>query len=115
MRPLPIVADSPKILPWLARRADIPIHRAESLWRAALRHAAHETGERDTSVYWRAAMDRLLELIAAESQREDEASFGWRRWARTNANLWQVPLAVLDSMTVQAARCWQNLRPPQFG
>jgi len=99
---------APKILPWLAHKAGIGDHRAEVLWRAAERHAAARTGETDTSAYWQAAMDRLLELIAAESLREDEASFGWRAWSRAQARFWQAPVAVFDEVALALTRGWQR-------
>ncbi|MEW6165002.1 MAG: hypothetical protein AB1642_08085 [Pseudomonadota bacterium] len=105
----------PKILPWLAHKAGISPRRAEVLWHAAERHAVHATGETGTPACWQAAMDRLLELVAAESLREDAASFGWRAWARQNEQLWRAPLAVLDVLTLAATRVWRNLRPLQFG
>lgn len=105
----------PKILPWLAHKAGIGMRRAEILWHAACRHAAHATNETDTPAYWAAAMDRLLELVAAERLREDAASFGFRRWARANESLWQAPLAVLDALTLNSQRGWRSLRPVQFG
>ena len=106
---------TPKILPWLAHKAGIGMHRAEVLWHAAQCHAAHATGETETPAYWQAAMDRLLELVAAESLHEDAVSFGWRRWARLNASLWQAPLAVLDLLTLNSQRGWRSVRPLQFG
>jgi hypothetical protein len=105
----------PKILPWLAHKAGISLQRAEILWHAAQHHAAHVTGENETSTFWQAAMDRLLELVAAESLREDAASFGWRRWARLNASLWQAPLVVLDALTLNSQRGWRSFRPLSFG
>jgi hypothetical protein len=105
----------PKILPWLAHKAGISERRAEILWHAAQRHAAHATGETETPAYWAAAMDRLLELVAAESLREDAASFGWRRWARFNESLWQAPLVVLDALMLNSQRGWRTLRPLQVG
>lgn len=106
---------TPKILPWLAHKAGIAERRAEILWHAACRHAAHATNETDTPAYWAAAMDRLLELVAAERLREDAASFGWRRWARMNAHLWQASLAVFDALMLGSQRGWRNLRPLSFG
>lgn len=106
---------NPKILPWLAHKAGISERRAEILWHAAQRHAAHVAGEVDTAAYWHAAMDRLLELVAAESLREDAASYGWRRWARLNRRLWDGRLAVLDAWFLSANRhwnLWQPLRTP---
>jgi hypothetical protein len=91
------LAKAPKILPWLAHKAGIDDRRALTLWHAALRHAA-QTHAPNSSGYWQAAMDRLLELIAAESQREDAASFGWRPWARSVANVWSVRMDVFDEI-----------------
>lgn len=105
----------PKLLPWLAKKAGIAERRAEVLWHAAQRHAALRTGESDTPAYWKATMDRLLELIAAETLREDAASFGWRRWARAYAQFWQTPVAILDAASLSSSRGWrvfdQTVRP----
>ena len=109
------ISRNPKILPWLAHKAGISLHRAEILWHAAQRHAAHATGENETAAYWQAAMDRLLELVAAESLCEDAASFGWRRWARMNQHVWSAPLAILDALTLNSVRGWRTFRPIQFG
>jgi len=99
----------PKILPWLAAKAGISDRRAETLWHAAQRHAAMCVGATDTSDYWKAAMDRLLELVAAEVLREDAASFGLRHWARLNARVWQAPVAVYDAVALNSARGWRLL------
>lgn len=108
-------AKAPKILPWLAHKAGIDDRRALSLWQAALRHAAHAHAP-DTSDYWQAALDRLEELIAAESRREDAASFGWRPWARTLAEAWTVRMDMFDEIALAPIRAWrilgQNFRPP---
>ncbi|GAB1394582.1 hypothetical protein MASR1M60_27460 [Rhodocyclaceae bacterium] len=106
---------NPKILPWLAHKAGISLHRAEMLWHAAQRHATHATGETDTPAYCAEAMDHLLELVAAESLREDVASFGWRRLTRLNNRLWQAPLAILDTLTLNSVRNWRSVKPLQFG
>jgi len=106
---------NPMILPWLAKKAGIPFHRAEMLWNAAQRHAAHVTGTTETHAYWSAAMDRLLELVAAERLREDAASFGWRRWARLNNRILQAPLALLDALTLNNQRGWRLMKPLQLG
>jgi hypothetical protein len=102
------LAKAPKILPWLAHKAGIDDRRALTLWHAALRHAAlaYRSG---TSEYWQAAMDQLLELIAAESQREDVASFGWRPWARSMADVWTLRMDVLDEIALAPVRTWRIL------
>jgi hypothetical protein len=95
------------MLPWLARKAGISEHRAEVLWRAAQRHATFITGETETPAYWKEAMDRLLELVAAEALREDAASFGLRRWSRLQARALEAPLALLDLVSLNLARGWR--------
>lgn len=106
---------SPKLLSWLAEKAGIPMSRAEMLWEAAQRHAAGSVGTADESAYWSAAMDRLHELVAAESLREDVASFGWRRWTRTQERFWQAPLAVFDALMLNSVRNWRVFKPLQIG
>ena len=50
----------PKMLPWLAKSAGVPIERAEELWADAIRYATSETGWVETPEYWKVAVDRLL-------------------------------------------------------
>ncbi len=102
------LAKAPKILPWLAHKAGIDDRRALTLWHAALRLAAHSHAP-GTSDYWHVAMDRLLELIAAESRREDAASFGWRPWARTLADVWTLRMDVLDEIAQAPIRALRIL------
>ncbi len=106
---------APKILPWLAHKAGLPLPRAERLWQAACHHAAHATGETGTPAFWSAALDRLLTLVAAESLREDAASWGWRPITRTHARLWQPPLAMLDTLTLASQRFWRSFETLIFG
>jgi len=98
---------APKILPWLAHKAGLSERRAETLWATALRYAAHHVGETASSAYWQAAMDRLLELIAAESLREDNASFGWRPWLRAQSHFWETPIALWDELAQPYIRSWR--------
>jgi hypothetical protein len=108
----PTLAKAPMILPWLAHKAGIDDRRALTLWHAALRHAAHDHAP-ETSKYWQSAMNRLTELVAAESQRADVASFGWRPWARSMADAWTVRMDVLDEIAQAPIRTWRILG--QFG
>ena len=98
---------APMILPWLAHKAGISEKRAETLWHAALRHAAARGYPAESSDYWKASMDRLLELIAAESLREDAASFGWRPWLRTLCRNWEAPIALWDELAQPYIRSWR--------
>jgi hypothetical protein len=57
---------TPMILPWLASRAGVSDHRAAALWRVACRQAALLTGERDSSRYWGATQQILLNRLAMQ-------------------------------------------------
>ena len=58
---------TPKILPWLARKAGISDDHAESLWHEALCYATEQTGWVNSPEYWRIAEEKLLELIETEA------------------------------------------------
>lgn len=67
----------PKMLPWLARRADVSDQRAEALWRTACRQAALTTGEQDGSCYWGVALQNLLDSLALERWRTSLLAWPW--------------------------------------
>lgn len=104
---------SPMLLPWLAKKAGIPAHRAETLWHEACRYAAARA-EPETSDYFRIAIDRLTGLIAAESLRADAASFGWRPWARAQNRLWKSMLHAADAASVAGGRALRAVSVPAW-
>lgn len=97
---------TPKILPWLAKKAGISESRAATLWHDAERWAARRATF-GSSLYFKLAVDRLLELAAAESLRADAASFGWRPWARAQARLWAVSMQLAEQGSALTARGWR--------
>jgi hypothetical protein len=99
---------SPKLLPWLAKKAGISESRSLVLWREACRHAAHRA-EPESSLYFKLAVDRLVELVAAESLREDAASFGWRPWVRAQRRFWSAAVHAYESGSLLATRSIRSL------
>lgn len=97
---------TPKLLPWLAKKAGISERRATTLWLESERWAARRAAP-ESSAYYKLAVDRLLELTAAESLREDAASFGWRPWARAQARMWAVSMQVAQQGAALTARGWR--------
>jgi len=97
---------APKLLPWLAKKAGITDKRAVALWRESERWAARQAAS-GSSAYFKLAVDRLLELTAAESLREDAASFGWRPWARAQARCWALSMQVAQQGSALASRGWR--------
>lgn len=101
---------TPKLLPWLAKKAGIGDARAATLWHDAERWAARQAAP-GSATYFKHAVDRLLELVAAESLRQDAASFGWRPWARAQARIWAVSMQVMHEGSALTARGWRLLGP----
>ena len=97
---------TPKLLPWLAKKAGITERRATTLWHESERWAERRATF-GSSAYYKLAVDRLLELAATESLREDAASFGWRPWARAQARLWAVSMQVAQETSALTARGWR--------
>lgn len=99
---------SPKILPWIAKRAGISEELALKLWRRAAGEAEYITGKADGSEYWGLAVERFLNLV------EDEAGtlpqYGLVPAPRLTW-LWQHQnrISMLSLMAAQNAyRFWQN-------
>ncbi len=97
---------TPKILPWLAKKAGISESRAATLWHDAERWAGRRAPF-GSSLYFKLAVDRLLELAAAESLRADAASFGWRPLARAQARLWAISIQVVQQGSALTDRGWR--------
>jgi hypothetical protein len=51
---------SPELLPWCARKAGVPLDRAEALWRKAVRDTPGEIAGLATSDYWGRAMNTFM-------------------------------------------------------
>ncbi len=58
----------PKLLPWLARRNDLPLERAEELWRQADEVATLHAGAPAGREHARLAIEGLLKLVRCEGR-----------------------------------------------
>lgn len=80
----------PKMLPFLARRADISVELAEKLWRRAVGDAAELAGSAKGSDFHRFAIERFLDLIDDECCREQTglpcSGWFWRYQRRIAAH-----------------------------
>lgn len=104
-------ANYPKILPWLANQAGVPLARAEVLWGAALRYARHKSPTIESPEYWKLAVDRLIELIAIESRKLRAMPCGFGPLIRLPAQLWLHGLAAQQAMlsiAANSANWWQR-------
>ena len=90
-------AKYPKILPWLAKKAGVPLKRAETLWVDALRYSTQNSKMVESSEYWGLAINRLLDLLETESRKLRAMPFGFGPMVRLPAQIW------LHSFTAQQA------------
>ncbi|MEW5889905.1 MAG: hypothetical protein AB1768_12865 [Pseudomonadota bacterium] len=94
---------TPMIVTWHARRTGISDKRAEALWREAVRDATVKTGWVGTSDYYAAAVQRFLELIAAEAP----AAYAAENLAplvRAHTRVWLLPLMVYRTLALHFSR-----------
>jgi hypothetical protein len=97
---------TPKLLPWYAHKAGVPLDRAEALWRKAVRSATDRTGWVGTSDYWGASMDEFRRLLAAE-QATLCAPLG-TPILRSQIRVWRLPLLALEDMIHAVAANWRS-------
>ena len=98
---------SPKILPWLARKAGISDARTEALWHKAVRHATLTTGWVNTPEYWRVAMDKLLQLVEAEGNKVCRPRF--TPIVRAQHDLGDLQITAWEGMMRAANEAWSRM------
>lgn len=95
----------PKLLPWMARRFDVPVELAEKLWRRALGDAVELAGCTEGPEVYRFANERFLDLIEAESSGDTSSTpapgsdWFWRHQRR---------MAALSFTATNASCRWWN-------
>ncbi|AWI80041.1 MAG: hypothetical protein CVU19_14280 [Betaproteobacteria bacterium HGW-Betaproteobacteria-13] len=97
---------APKLLPWYARKAGVPIERANALWRKAVREATAETGWVGNSEYWGAANDIFLDLLEAE--KETLCTPCVTPILRSQQRMWNMPLTAMEDMLKAMSTNWQR-------
>ena len=103
-------ANYPKLLPWLANNAGIPMARAEELWIEALRQATRDSSHIESSHYWQSALQHLRAKLAAESRARRAAPFGWGSLLRLPARQWLHGLVTLEALTTVSLRSTRAFR-----
>lgn len=97
---------APKLLPWYARKAGVPIDRANTLWRKAVREATAQTGWVGNSEYWGAAMDSFLVLLEAE--KDTLCTPCVTPFVRSQNRMWRLPLIAMEDMFCAMSASWQR-------
>lgn len=100
---------APKLLPWCARKAGVPLDRAEVLWRKAVRDTPAESGWVGSSDSGGAAMNAFMALLKAE-----QATLCAPRvtsLVRSQNWIWSLPLQAFEDMVQLASAYWHSLRP----
>lgn len=99
---------APKLLPWHARKAGVPVERAEALWRKALREATVETGWVGTSEYWGVAEARFLELL--QEEQNTLCTPHVETYMRHQHRMGLMPLLAAEQMFTAMSANWQRIR-----
>ena len=87
---------TPKLLPWLARKARISDDQAVELWQRARAETASEGGMSPARAHSR-AMDRLFELVAADSLIRKAPLYQLDLGFRTRSHCYNVALNLWDA------------------
>ncbi len=98
---------SPKNLPWHARKAGVPVERAEALWRKAVREATADIGWVGTSEFWGAAEARFLELL--EEEQNTLCTPHVETFVRSQHRMGLMPLLAAEEMFTALAANWQRM------
>lgn len=97
---------TPKMLPWLARKAGISDARAAALWAEAIRHATTQTGWVGTPEYLRVANQRWKELVDVEAAAERAAV---NPLVSAQTKLAMLPLIVWQGYSLIVGSAWRQL------
>lgn len=97
---------APKLLHWYARRAGVPIERAETLWRKAVREATADTGWVGTSEYWGAAMDNFQRHL--KNERSTLCAPLVMPVIRSQKRIFSAPMDVMSDVAVLTMRRWHH-------
>lgn len=97
---------APKLLPWYARKAGIPIDRANALWRKAVREATAETGWVGNAEYWGASMDIFQRLL--DEEKNTLCTPCVTPLVRSQNRMWRLPLIAMEDMFSAMSASWQR-------
>lgn len=105
--------DSPKLLPWYARKFGVSIDRANQLWRESVRDATENAGRAGKTEYSGDAMNGLINLLEHERDAfrypPEMCSLAIRQ-----RRLWKLPMIVIRDCFNGASGHWQRQRIDLF-
>jgi hypothetical protein len=98
--------NTPKLLPWYARKAGVSEERATELWRDAVRQATNDTGWVGNSEYYGAAMSTFQQLLEQERQHAYQSNVV--PLIRSQVRLMQLPLTAMEAMLEASSHWYRN-------
>ncbi|NTV12299.1 MAG: hypothetical protein HGA47_16255 [Zoogloea sp.] len=98
--------NTPKFLIWDARKAGVPIERAEAIWRKAVREATAEVDEVGSSEFWGACVEHFHHLLADEQV--SLCSPCVVPLVRAQNRMWHLPLVAVEDMVSAMTLNWQR-------
>lgn len=98
--------NTPKLLPWYARKAGVSIERAESLWRKAVREATAETGWVGNAEYWGATMSHFQRLL--EEEKATLCTPCVTPLVQSQRRMLRLPLIAMEDFVTATHTYWQR-------
>ena len=100
------IMKTPKLLPWYARKAGVPIERATVLWHTAVREATAATGWVGNAEYWGEAMNTFQRLL--EEERSTLCAPRVTPLVRSQNRLWRLPLTAMEDVLSVVSANWHR-------
>lgn len=97
---------TPKLLPWYARRAGVPLERAAVLWKRAVCEATAKTGWVGSNQYWGEAMQSFVALL--EREKSSFCAPQVTALVRSHNRIWRLPLTAMEDMLSVLWASWQR-------
>lgn len=99
--------NTPKLLPWYARKTGVALDRAEALWRESLRDAREKAGRRGDTEYSGEAMQGFIELLECERETARVQSDVFLL-VRNQSRPWNLALSLMEALLSRASAHWQR-------
>ena len=97
---------TPKLLPWYAHKAGIPIEKATTLWKQAVRKATAQADLVGSPEFWDATQEIFLRLLAQEKSKNCAPRV--TPLIRSQHHIWRLPLIAMEDVVTAFSIEWQK-------
>lgn len=102
--------NTPKLLPWYAQKAGIPMEKAASLWKKAVQDTTAQADMVGTSEFWDTTLNTFLRLLAEEKSKSYTPRV--TPLIRSQHHMWRLPLIAMEDVVTAFSIEWQKTLNP---